>query len=69
MDEVESLFTQHFANGDRKKAMKFLRPQQHRESHMITFFVGKTTQNSSTVLIRYYIIIHVCMGSMPESSG
>ncbi|CAN4120562.1 unnamed protein product [Withania somnifera] len=41
MDEVESLFTQHFANNDRKKAMKFLRPQQNKESHMVTFFVGK----------------------------
>lgn len=40
MDEVESLFTQHFANNDRKKAMKFLRPQQHKDSHMVTFFVG-----------------------------
>lgn len=40
MDEVESLFTQHFANNDRKKAMKFLRPQQHKDSHVLTFFVG-----------------------------
>lgn len=43
MDEVESLFTQHFANSDRKKAMKFLRPQQNKESHMVTFFVGNSS--------------------------
>lgn len=42
MDEVESIFTKHFANNDRKKAMKFLRPQQQKESHMVTFFVGNT---------------------------
>lgn len=40
MDEVESIFTKHFANNDRKKAMKFLRPQQHKDSHMVTFLVG-----------------------------
>lgn len=40
MDEVESIFTKHFANNDRKKAMKFLRPHQQKDSHMVTFFVG-----------------------------
>ncbi|PPD99698.1 hypothetical protein GOBAR_DD03287 [Gossypium barbadense] len=40
MDEVESIFTKHFANNDRKKAMKFLRPQQQKNSHMVTFFVA-----------------------------
>lgn len=39
-DEVEITFTKHFANSDRKKAMKFLRPQHPKESHAITFFVG-----------------------------
>jgi hypothetical protein len=40
MDEVESIFTKHFANNDRKKAMKFLKPHQTKDSHMVTFFVG-----------------------------
>ncbi|KAL5990499.1 hypothetical protein ACLOJK_011401 [Asimina triloba] len=39
-DEVEAIFTTHFANNDRKKAMKFLKPQQRKASHMITFLVG-----------------------------
>lgn len=43
MDEVESIFTKHFANNDRKKAMKFLRPQQRKESHMVTFLIGNIT--------------------------
>ena len=47
MDEVESLFTQHFANNDRKKAMKFLRPQQNKDSHMVTFFVGTLSPHLS----------------------
>lgn len=40
MDEVESLFTEHYTNNDRKKAMKFLRPLHHKDSHVVTFFVG-----------------------------
>ncbi|KAK1390680.1 phosphate transporter PHO1 [Heracleum sosnowskyi] len=59
MDEVESLFTQHFANNDRKKAMKFLRPQQHRESHMITFFVGLFTGCFVTLFGVYVILAHL----------
>ncbi|KAF9604836.1 hypothetical protein IFM89_010511 [Coptis chinensis] len=42
-DEVESIFTKHFANNDRKKAMKYLRPQPHKASHMITFLVDLFT--------------------------
>ncbi|PPS13539.1 hypothetical protein GOBAR_AA07039 [Gossypium barbadense] len=40
MDEVESIFTKHFANNDRKKAMKFLRPQQQKNSHMCIYNTG-----------------------------
>ncbi|OMO95412.1 hypothetical protein COLO4_15920 [Corchorus olitorius] len=50
MDEVESIFTKHFANNDRKKAMKFLRPQQQKDSHMVTFFVGQL----ATASFAYY---------------
>lgn len=52
MDEVESIFTKHFANNDRKKAMKFLRPQQQKDSHMVTFFVGK--HSLSHLPLTYY---------------
>lgn len=50
MDEVESIFTKHFANNDRKKAMKFLRPQQHKDSHMVTFLVGNLMLLSLSLL-------------------
>ncbi|KAL2469675.1 Phosphate transporter PHO1 [Abeliophyllum distichum] len=59
MDEVESLFTQHFANNDRKKAMKFLRPQHHKDSHMLTFFVGLFTGCFITLFSVYVILAHL----------
>lgn len=40
-DEVEELFVRHFAQEDRRKAMKYLKPQQHKESHSVTFFIGE----------------------------
>ncbi|XP_019180710.1 PREDICTED: phosphate transporter PHO1 [Ipomoea nil] len=59
MDEVESLFTQHFATNDRKKAMKFLRPQQQKESHMITFFAGLFTGCFVSLFVVYGILAHL----------
>ncbi|XVF62823.1 hypothetical protein PTKIN_Ptkin09bG0039500 [Pterospermum kingtungense] len=59
MDEVESIFTKHFANNDRKKAMKFLRPQQQKESHMITFFVGLFTGCFVSMFTVYIILAHL----------
>lgn len=70
MDEVESLFTQHFANGDRKKAMKFLRPQHQKDSHMVTFFVGLFTGTFVTLFTVYAILAHLSgmYSSAAESS-
>jgi hypothetical protein len=59
MDEVESIFTTHFANNDRKKAMKYLKPQQQRESHMVTFFVGLFTGCFVSLFIVYTILAHL----------
>jgi hypothetical protein len=39
-DEVESLFLKNFAGNDRMVAMKYLKPQQPKSTHMITFLVG-----------------------------
>lgn len=41
MDEVEDVFVRHFAAGNRRKAMKYLKPTQRKESHTVTFFIGK----------------------------
>ncbi|KAL9410936.1 hypothetical protein AB3S75_044669 [Citrus x aurantiifolia] len=59
MDEVESIFTKHFANNDRKKAMKFLTPQQQKESHMVTFFVGLFTGCFVSLFCVYAILAHL----------
>ncbi|XP_010670983.2 phosphate transporter PHO1 isoform X1 [Beta vulgaris subsp. vulgaris] len=59
MDEVESLFIKHFADNDRKKAMKFLRPQQQKDSHMVTFFVGLFTGCFVTLFVVYAILAHI----------
>ncbi|KAF7807105.1 phosphate transporter PHO1-like [Senna tora] len=60
MDEVESIFTKHFANNDRKKAMKFLRPQHNKDSHMVTFFVGLLTGCFVSLFCVYAILAHLC---------
>ncbi|XP_076944187.1 phosphate transporter PHO1-like, partial [Bidens hawaiensis] len=59
MDEVESSFTKHFAKDDRKKAMKFLRPRQQKDSHMVTFFVGLFTGSFVTMFAVYAILAHI----------
>ncbi|TXG72380.1 hypothetical protein EZV62_000959 [Acer yangbiense] len=59
MDEVESIFTKHFATNDRKKAMKFLRPQQQKDSHMVTFFVGLFTGCFVSLFSVYAILAHL----------
>ncbi|GMH29184.1 hypothetical protein Nepgr_031027 [Nepenthes gracilis] len=59
MDEVESSFTKNFTDDDRKKAMKFLCPQQHKESHLLTFFVGLFTGCFFTLFILYAILAHL----------
>ncbi|XP_061370781.1 phosphate transporter PHO1 isoform X1 [Gastrolobium bilobum] len=60
MDEVESIFTKHFANNDRKKAMKFLRPKQHKDSHMVTFLAGLSTGCFVSLFCVYAILAHLC---------
>ncbi|KAF8388254.1 hypothetical protein HHK36_026920 [Tetracentron sinense] len=59
-DEVETIFTKQFANNDRKRAMKFLRPQHHKESHVITFLVGLFTGCFVTLFSVYAILAHLC---------
>ncbi|GAB2294392.1 hypothetical protein Dimus_028599 [Dionaea muscipula] len=60
MDEVETMFTKHFTGNDRKMAMKFLRPQQQKDSHLVTFFLGLFTGCFVTLFILYGILAHLC---------
>lgn len=59
IDDVESVFTKQFASNDRKKAMKFLRPQQPKDSHMITFLVGLFTGSFIALFSVYAILAHI----------
>ncbi|XP_066328811.1 phosphate transporter PHO1-2-like isoform X1 [Miscanthus floridulus] len=58
-DEVESIFLRHFAGNDRKVAMKYLKPQQPRNTHMITFLVGLFTGTFVSLFIIYSVLAHV----------
>jgi hypothetical protein len=56
---VESLFMKNFAGNDRTVAMKYLKPQQPRSTHMITFLVGLFTGTFVSLFIIYAILAHV----------
>ncbi|KAG8072862.1 hypothetical protein GUJ93_ZPchr0006g45395 [Zizania palustris] len=58
-DEVECIFMKHFTGNDRKVAMKYLKPQQPRNTHMITFLVGLFTGTFVSLFIIYAILAHV----------
>lgn len=49
MDEVEDHFTKHFADDDKRKAIKYLKPNQRKESHAATFFIGTLTFSFSII--------------------
>lgn len=59
MDDVEELFVRHFANGDKRKAMKYLKPNQKEESHSTTFFIGLFTGGFVALFIGYCIMAHI----------
>ncbi|KAI3467160.1 hypothetical protein Pfo_023823 [Paulownia fortunei] len=58
-DEVEELFVKHFAEDDRRKGMKYLKPTQRKESHSVTFFIGLFTGCFLALFIGYVIMAHI----------
>ncbi|KAI5078719.1 hypothetical protein GOP47_0006390 [Adiantum capillus-veneris] len=58
IDEVEKLFAQYFAKGDRKKALMLLRPQQQKSCHTTTYFVGLFSGWSISFLVAFMILLH-----------
>ncbi|XVE91349.1 hypothetical protein REPUB_Repub01dG0002100 [Reevesia pubescens] len=58
-DEVEDLFIKHFAEEDRRKGMKYLRPRQRKESHAVTFFIGLFSGCFIALLAGYIIMAHL----------
>lgn len=58
-DEIEKLFVKNFADDDRNKAMKYLRPRQRRESHAVTFFIGLFAGGFVALFAGYCIMAHL----------
>ncbi|KAF9677260.1 hypothetical protein SADUNF_Sadunf08G0089400 [Salix dunnii] len=58
-DEVEDLFIKHFAGEDRRKARKYLKPHQHKESHSVTFFIGLFTGSFIALLVGYVMMARI----------
>ncbi|CAL4950941.1 unnamed protein product [Urochloa decumbens] len=55
MDEVEAIFVGHFAGGNRRKAMRYLKPAQRKDSHAATFFTGLATGCLAALLVGYCV--------------
>lgn len=66
-DEVEDLFVKHFAKDDKRKAMKYLKPNHRKESHAVTFFIGLFTGCFIALLAGYVIMAHL-MGMYTKQS-
>ncbi|XP_058746491.1 phosphate transporter PHO1-like [Vicia villosa] len=58
MDEMESKFSKHFTNNDKKKTMKFLKPKQNKDSNMMNFFVGLSAGCFVTLFCVYALLAH-----------
>ncbi|XP_057417468.1 phosphate transporter PHO1 homolog 1-like isoform X2 [Lotus japonicus] len=59
IDEVEELFIKTFSQDDHRKAMKYLKPSQCKESDSVSFFTGLFTGCLSALLAGYGIMAHV----------
>ncbi|KAL3824049.1 hypothetical protein ACJIZ3_020078 [Penstemon smallii] len=57
-DEVEELFVKNFAEDDKRKAMKYLKPTHREESHSVTFFIGLFTGCFFALFIGYTFMAH-----------
>ncbi|BBN18042.1 xenotropic and polytropic retrovirus receptor 1 [Marchantia polymorpha subsp. ruderalis] len=67
---VESMFADHFANGDRHRARKSLRPRQAKSPHRITFFLGLFSGCSLALVVAYIAVLHVLFQSLtPEEQA
>ncbi|KAK4410374.1 Phosphate transporter [Sesamum angolense] len=68
-DEVEELFVKHFGGDDRRKAMKYLKPTQRKESHCVTFSIGLLTGCFLALLVGYVIMAHITGMYGPRSDA
>ncbi|KAG9143625.1 hypothetical protein Leryth_019210 [Lithospermum erythrorhizon] len=66
-DEVEDIFVKHFAEDDKRKAMKYLKPTQRQDSHALTFFIGLFAGCCLALLAGYIIMAHYTGMYGPQS--
>ncbi|PSR84911.1 Phosphate transporter like [Actinidia chinensis var. chinensis] len=66
-DEVEEIFIKNFAEDDKRKAMKYLKPTQQEESHGVTFFIGLFTGCLIALFAGYVIMAHSVGMYRPQS--
>ncbi|CAM6047743.1 unnamed protein product [Sphagnum compactum] len=57
MTKVEEIFTKHFSDHDRRKAMTLLRPMQQHGNHTTTFFLGIFAGWTVALLIGFLLIL------------
>uniref|UniRef100_A0A7I4DLS2 Uncharacterized protein n=1 Tax=Physcomitrium patens TaxID=3218 RepID=A0A7I4DLS2_PHYPA len=57
INKVEDIFTNHFSDGVRKKAMSQLRPMRKQGTHRTTFFIGLFTGCSIALCISFFFLV------------
>lgn len=67
-DEVEETFVKQFAEDNRRKAMKYLKPTQRKESHAVTFFIGLFTGCFIALFVGYVIMAHTTGTYRPQTN-
>lgn len=67
-DEVEEIFVKQFAEDDRRKAMKYLKPTQRKESHAVTFFIGLFTGCFIALFVGYVIMARTTGTYTPQTN-
>ncbi|XP_042022453.1 phosphate transporter PHO1 homolog 9-like [Salvia splendens] len=59
MARIEATFVKYFANGNRRKGMKSLKPGHKRDKHRTTFFLGLFTGCSIALVAAIMVSLHV----------
>ncbi|KAI3901412.1 hypothetical protein MKW92_001709 [Papaver armeniacum] len=57
MDRVEATFIKHFANSNRSKGIRILRPEAKKERHTISFFLGVFSGCTVALIVALILII------------
>ncbi|XP_042021088.1 phosphate transporter PHO1 homolog 9-like isoform X1 [Salvia splendens] len=58
IERIEATFIKYFANGNRRKGMKSLKPGHKREKHRTTFFLGLFTGCSIALVVAIMVSLH-----------